>query len=460
MIDGHREAGEFLLGRLVRLCAALADTADGDTAGQLLANRIGEFLSCDRALLVTLSPAVPAFSSGDVRPGERTVLADAIRAAELRCGTSDGPHRLEPAVRASRSLDGVVVSSVGTGDGQIVDALERCLLAYGGTRVLWWPLPERDRAQPRHALWLERHDGRRWKDEELSLAHRVGPVLGALLSGPKAAHKPRRALMWGAVVAAIALAGALPVPAVVTAPVQVTAAEPRHVFSGMDGIVSMLAVTPGQQVRAGDVLLRMDTRVLDKNVEEARQAVAVAQAELARNRAAAHYDAEARARLAVTQLELERAQLELDFHLAQLDPAELRSEVAGQVLLEDPDRLPGAAVRMGERLLSIADTAHTRLRIMVPLADFSLVDESAAVSVTLDRSPLSVLDANVVRKGYTVQLSDDQIPSIVVDADWAGPPPDVPFGARGSARISGDAVPLAQHLLRKPLQALRRIWGL
>ena len=82
------------------------------------------------------------------------------------------------------------------------------------------------------------------------------------------------------------------------------------------------------------------------------------------------------------------------------------------------------------------------------------------MSVTLDRSPLSALDANVVRKGYTVQLSDDQIPSIVVDADWAGPPPDVPFGARGLARISGDTVPLAQHLLRKPLQALRRIWGL
>lgn len=459
MKDAQREAGEFLLGRLVRLCAALAATTDTDTAGQLLANRIGEFLSCDRALLVTLSPPLPAYASDGAQPGERTALADAIRAAALRYGTTNGPHRLEPAARTPRS-SGVVAGGIAIGDGQTLDALERCLLAQGGTRVLWWPLPDRGDASPRHALWLERHNGRSWKDEELGLAHRVGSVLAALLPGPPARPRPRRALTWGAIAAAIVLAGAIPVPAAVTAPAQVAAAEPRHVFSGMDGIVSALAVAPGQQVRAGDVLLRMDTRVLDKNVEEARQSVAVAQAELARNRAAAHYDAEARARLAVTQLELERAQLELDFHLAQLDRAELRSEVAGQVLLEDPDRLPGAAVRMGERLLSIADTAHTRLRIMVPLADFSLVDESAAVSVTLDRSPLSALDANVVRKGYTVQLSDDQIPSIVVDADWAGPPPDVPFGARGSARISGDTVPLAQHLLRKPLQALRRIWGL
>ena len=130
------------------------------------------------------------------------------------------------------------------------------------------------------------------------------------------------------------------------------------------------------------------------------------------------------------------------------------------MLLEDPDRLPGAAVRMGERLLSIADTRVTRLRIMVPLADFSLVDEGAPVQVTLDRSPLSALSAQVVRRGYSVQLSDDQLPSIAVDADWRATPPAVLPGARGTARITGEPIPLAQQLLRKPLQALRRAWGL
>ena len=459
MKDEQREAGEFLLGRLVRLCTALAATADADTAAQLLANRIGEVLACDRALFVTLSPPRPTHASDSARPGDRTALADAIRAAALRLDGSTGPRQLAPAEAALRASALVADGSAG-GEGGELDALERCLRAHGGTRVLWWPLSGRGDAPARYALWLERHKGRGWKDDELSLAHRVGPVLGALLPGPQPrTRKPRRALMLGVAALALVLVGALPVPAVVTAPMQVVAAEPRHVFSGMDGIVGMLAVVPGQQVRAGDLLLRMDTRVLDKNVDEARQTVAVAQAELARNRAAAHYDAEARARLAVTQLELERAQLELDFQLAQRDRAELRSEGVGQVLLEDPDRLPGAAVRMGERLLSIADTTRTRVRIMVPLADFSLVDEGAAVSVTLDRSPLSALPAQVVRKGYSVQLSDDQIPSIAVDADWTGEPPVVPFGARGAARISGDTVPLAQHLLRKPLQALRRVWG-
>lgn len=479
MRDAQREAGEFLLGRLVRLCGALAATADPEQAGQLLANRIGEVLACDRAVLVSLAPPRPRHVSDGIAAGERTALADAIGLAAARAGADAGPQRLEAGRRAGAAA-GRRTARADEGADALLDALERCLREQGGTRVLWWPLPQRDGGAPRWALWLERHHGRAWSDDELGLAHRVGGVLAALLPAT-AARSPRRGRALLAALVVLGLAGAIPVPSAITAPVQVVAAAPRHVFSAIDGIVGTLAVVPGQQVAAGDLLLRMDTRVLEKNVQEARQAMSVAQAELARNRAAAHYDADARAKLAVTQVELERARLELDFHLAQLERAELRSETAGQVLLEDPDRLPGAAVRMGERLLGIADTRRTRLRILVPLADFSLVDEGAPVRVTLDRSPLAGLSARVVRKGYTVQLSDEQVPSIVVEAEWevnageeggategapdvaggrAGTPPAVPFGARGSARIRGEQVALAQHLLRKPLQALRRVWAL
>lgn len=470
MRDAQREAGEFLLGRLVRLCGALAATPEPERAGQLLANRIGEVLACDRAVLVSLAPPRPRHVSDGIAAGERTALADAIRLAAGRAGADTGPQRLEAAGRAG--APGRRTPRAEDGGGGLLDALERCLREQGGTRVLWWPLPQRDGGAPRWALWLERHHGRVWSDDELGLAHRVGGVLAALLPATTA-RSPRRGRALLAALALLGLAGAIPVPSAVTAPAQVVAAEPRHVFSGIDGIVGTLAVVPGQQVAAGDLLLRMDTRVLEKNVQEARQAMSVALAELARNRAAAHYDADARAKLAITQIELDRARLELDFHLAQLERAELRSELAGQVLLEDPDRLPGAAVRMGERLLGIADTSRTRLRILVPLSDFSLVDEGAPVRVTLDRSPLAGRWARVVRKGYTVQLSDEQVPSIVVEAEWESEggadgapdatggqaPPAVPFGARGSARIRGGQVALAQHLLRKPLQALRRVWG-
>ncbi|ENO82286.1 hypothetical protein B447_04512 [Thauera sp. 27] len=453
MKEGRREAGELLLGRLLRLCTALAGVRDADKAGQLLANRIGEVLACERAVLVSVPALLPCQASAGVKPAERSVLADAIRIAAGELGLGNGPARLGHSARPAQ------VRSEVAGEA-LADALQRVIAAQGGTQILWWPLPGRDGEPGRHALWLERHRGRAWTDEEVLFAHRFGAMLGALMPSPQPPRlgARRRALLAG--LAVVLVAALVPVPAAVTAPVQVVAAEPRHVFSALDGVIATLEVAPGQQVEPGDLLLRMDTRVLEKNVDEARQSLAVAQAELARVRAASHYDASARARVAVTQIELERAQLELDFQLAQLERAELRSELSGQVLLEDPDRLPGAAVRMGERLLSIADTRVTRLRIMVPLADFSLVDEGAPVQVTLDRSPLSALSAQVVRRGYSVQLSDDQLPSIAVDADWRATPPAVLPGARGTARITGERIPLAQQLLRKPLQALRRAWGL
>lgn len=453
MKDAQRAAGEFLLGRLLRLGTALAAVRDADKAGQLLANRIGEVFACERAVLVSVPALLPCQASAGVKPAERSVLADAIRIAAGELGLDKGPARLALPLQAAR------VRSEAAG-GPVADALQRVLAAQGGTQILWWPLSGRDGEPVRHALWLERHRGRVWTDEEVLFAHRFGAMLSALMpmSPQSRKHARGRAILAG--LAMLLLVALVPVPAAVTAPVQVVAAEPRQVYSALDGVIATLEVEPGQQVEYGDLLLRMDTRVLEKNVDEARQSMAVAQAELARVRAAAHYDASARARVAVTQIELERAQLELDFHLAQLERAELRSERSGQVLLEDPDRLPGAAVRMGERLFSIADTRVTRLRIMVPLADFSLVDEEAPVQITLDRNPLSALAARVVRRGYSVQLSDDQLPSIAVDADWRAPPPAVLPGARGTARITGERIPLAQQLLRKPLQVLRRAWGL
>lgn len=459
MNSAERAAGEFLLARFLRLSAALAATPRPAQAGQLLVNRIGEVLSCERAVLATLSPPQPCYASDDVKPAQHSVLADAIELALTDAGSDHGPVRFTLAEHGAqlrrRASDPPPTAA------QTHNALQRMLAAHGGSSILWWPLPARDGGPARHALWLERHRGRHWSDEEVLFAHRFGPLLGALLP-PAQRSTRRRARAMGAVATGVLLGAvaALPVPSAVTAAAQVVAADPQHVFSPLDGVIGTLAVVPGQHVQAGDLLLRMDTRVLEKAVDEARQTVAVAQAELARVRAASHYDADARARLTVTQIELERAGLELDFQLAQLGRAQLRSEMAGQVVLEDPDRLPGAAVRMGERLLSIADTGKTQLRIMVPLADFSLVDEAAAVRVSLDRTPLSAVAARVERRGYAVQLSDDQVPSIRVDAHWIEPAPDVFPGARGTARINGKDVALIQHLLRKPLQALRRAWGL
>lgn len=457
MTQSELDAGGALLGRFLRVANALATATDADTAARTLAYRIGEVFSCERAVFVRLDPLQPQYANDGQQPAQYSALADAIRLAAARVASERGPSRLGGQGGQRRAgFDRFGPRTLGEGPQ---DALQRVLCAHGGTSVMWWPLPARGEESPRYALWLERHRGRDWKDEELSFAYRVGPLLAALIPAAQMRAMGRRLGVGAVVVLMCVLAAFIPVPATVTAPVQVVAANPAYVFADIDGIVGTLAVEPGQQVQAGDLLVMMDTRVLEKNVEEARQGVAAGEAELARVRAASHYEAEARARLKLAEIELERARLALEFHSAQLSRAAIRSPRSGVVLLEDPDRLQGLVVRAGERLMSVADPADTRLKIMVPLADYSLVDQAAPVRVALDRSPLAHLPAQVTRKAYSVQLSDEQLPSIEVEARWSEDIPPAPPGARGVARISGERVLLVQHLLRKPLQALRRVWG-
>ena len=147
----------------------------------------------------------------------------------------------------------------------------------------------------------------------------------------------------------------IPIHARINAPVQVVPDQPHYIFAPFDGIVDELMVEPGETVTPGDVIFRYDTRVLEKQLDETRQAVAVAQAELARLEGAAYDDREARAKIPVQKLEVRRRQSDVSFIEPSLSFPTSGPRKPGMVVLDDPDTLIGAALQTGEMVLSIAD---------------------------------------------------------------------------------------------------------
>lgn len=204
---------------------------------------------------------------------------------------------------------------------------------------------------------------------------------------------------------------------------------------------------------------RYDTRILEKQFEEAVKGIAVARAELARLEGAAYKDEDARARIPVQKLEIERKQDELEFIKKQMELSEVRSGVSGVVVLDNPDALIGALLRTGEMAMSIASPEHTKPRMMVPVTDAGLLEKDASVYIHLDSDPLKLIHAKVERIGFDVRLSDDRIPSVLVDAVWEGGISATP-GQRGAARIQGPRTYLGLQIFRKPLMSLRTRLGI
>lgn len=439
---------EMVLARFIRLCSStLASPMEKESAA-IIVNRISEIVRVDRAVLVRLSgkEAICAVTGGG-NAAQDSSFADAVEYVRRMYRDRLDPIVVPPGQGSSKGPS-----------GHLIDIQN----AMGGTSVLWLPLwLNQDAKIPaEYALWLERWHGSAWNGADIELLGHAALFLGHSMARPRRAMvRPKKGMIKAIAALALIVALAWPVTSSVTAPVRVVPDRPYHIFAPMDGILKDLHVMPGDTVRENEILFRYDSRVLDKRLDEARRNVAVARAKLARLQGAAHRDPQARAEVPVQQLEVERAEADVDFYANQLARAEVRTARPGVIVLDDPDALIGAALQTGQAVLSVADPSQTKLRIMVPASDIGFLKEGAQVKVRMDSDPLKSLPAGITRIGFEVVLSQDQIPSVLAEATWVGKTPAPQPGQKGSAKIFGKTTSLGMQILRKPLIAMRKLTG-
>ncbi len=442
------QAVNTVLARLIQLAVAAQKAESAEKAGNIIVNQIHTLVKTDRALIVPLRGRKRVFCvSGDIEPSQDNPFSQA--AEEMRNYLRG---KAEPRILDPDSLPS---------EPEMPNA-RKVMEAMGGTSILWIPLFHHESTgEDGFALWLERWNRKPWNPEEIRLLSHGAVFFGQALARQRAVHRKKHS---GLVFTAFALAVFcllmwFPVYSRINAPFQVVPDRPRYVSAPFDGVVEELAVRPGQEVKKGDLIFRYDTRVLEKRLEEAFQGVAVALAELDRLEGAAYSDEEARARIPVQKLEVERKQGEVAFFQKQIELSEVRTDADGVVVLDDPDALIGAFLQTGEMVLRIADPRRTKPRIMVPVSDAGLVLENSPVDIRLDSDPLRVIEAKVERIGFDVKMSDERVPSVLVDAVWEGEAEVTP-GQRGTARIRGPQVRLGMQIFRKPLTALRTMTGI
>lgn len=444
---GPAPAVNTVLARLINLSTTAMNADSQEKAANIIVNQVHVLVKTERAMLIPLTGTKRVFCvSGDLKPSEDNPFAEGVQ--EIRKAFRD---QEDPKILTKSSMNDIKAPRA-----------EKIFDAMGGTTVLWIPLPTKDPGAPRFALWLERWGNKSWSEEEIRLISHAKVFFGHSLyrrAKKKQALKRKKKFRY-IVLLVLFLLMWLPVHSRVTAPAQVVPDHPYYVFAPFDGIVEDLAVKPGEKVEKGDLIYRYDTRVLEKQLEEAlRGGLAVARAELARLEGAAYADQEARAKIPVQKLEVERKQAEVAFLKKQLELSEVRTDADGVVVLDDPDALIGAFLQTGQMVLSVADPKRTKLRVMAPVSDAGLIQDGAPVNVRLDSDPLKTMDGHVNRVGFDVRMSDERVPSVLVEAVWDGTNHSMP-GQRGSARIQGPLVPLGIQLFRKPLMSLRTMLGI
>jgi multidrug resistance efflux pump len=253
----------------------------------------------------------------------------------------------------------------------------------------------------------------------------------------------------------------LPVPQSALVPARVAARDPLVITATLDGVVAEVPVAPNQRVEVGDLLVRYDDTALKGRHAVAERVVDVARAELRQAEQRAFGEREGAADVALLRARLAKSEAELALVAEQLARVVVRAERAGVVILEDPDQWVGRPVGTGERILDVADPDKVRMEADLPV-DAALVTRSGApLRLFLDGDPLTPLSGKLESVGYRPRITDRGIAAYKVvgglDAEEDGTVPRI--GLTGTARISGEKVPLALYLFRRPIAVLRQRLG-
>lgn len=285
----------------------------------------------------------------------------------------------------------------------------------------------------------------------------------ALLAAAKAPNPPPRLswrgrLIFWSCLAAIISIGFIPVPMTALAPAEIIADQPSPISASTPGVIKSITVKPGESVRAGQVIIRLEDTDRRNAVLLAERALQVAKARVRQASLSAFNDENARRTLAVAEAERHLARSKLDYAKDQLSRTRLSARRDGIALFSSVEAWDGASVQAGQTIMRVADPSQIKLRIDAPLAHGEALSEGAQVRFFPDSNPVDAAQAKVEQVDFEPTVTPDGKPTYRAEAvfdtiDGAR------IGARGVAKIYGERAPLGYWLIRRPLTILRQWTG-
>ncbi|MDX8391186.1 MAG: biotin/lipoyl-binding protein [Mariprofundaceae bacterium] len=335
---------------------------------------------------------------------------------------------------------------------------------------------------PRHVIWMPLNAGRKrlggmllvrdraWTQAETTLLNHLRHVYahawfshlvkesGWSWQRIKARWISNRWRFWG-LMALLLLVLFAPIRQSVLAPAEVRPLEAQVVRSPLAGIVDTVNIEPNQPVKKGDILLVLDDEEIRTQLQVANKEMSMMEAKYKQLIQRSFSDVRSKASLITLRAKASQKREDVDFLKKQMEKLAIRAPRAGLALFTDSDDLIGRPVRIGERLVVIADPNKAEVQMMLPVGNNMIFPEDAKVSLFLNMEPTHSIPASLSYAAYQAQQDSSGVLAYEMRAQFM-PGQDPPrIGLRGVAKVYGERVPMIYYLLRRPLAVARQTLG-
>ncbi|MEO5328876.1 MAG: HlyD family efflux transporter periplasmic adaptor subunit [Magnetococcus sp. THC-1_WYH] len=446
------EAQLTIFSALINLESTARDARDKDSLNLILVNNLQTILPCGRATLLRR----------DLRGNLRLAAASGVPQANRHSPFGLWIERLAGHLdRHPMAPDGPISDVIWSDLPEILQEMGR---EFHLGRMLWCPLNTGGGTSDA-ILLLQRESP--WLEPEKVLAGHLSRSLGHAVSCLEGRRRRPLRMLSGSrtrwlILAAILLAGWIPVNMTAIAPAEIVPLEPSLVTAPMDGVIETVHVQPHSHVSSGAPLFSFDATTLKNEYAIAEQELALARAKLRRAEQDAFRNLKSNGERAVLEEEAALQETRLAYTEALLNRVTVMAIRDGIVIFNDPDDLIGRPVQTGQEVMSLADPKRVSCRIMLPVAHAIVLAPGSEVTLFLDTAPLQPLKARLAHAAYQAEITPQGYAAFRLEAHFASnsrqPPPRI--GLRGTAKLRGEKVTLAFYLLHRPLAVLRQFFGM
>jgi len=306
-----------------------------------------------------------------------------------------------------------------------------------------------------------------WRIEELRILQYWGGAVAhavELVSHKKkpwfASLKQVKTAVWVTVALALVLIAFIPVSISVLAQAEVVPKNPLIVRAPLEGVIDKVYAKPNNRVAKNTLLLTLDDTPLKSRLDVAQQELEIAKAEYRRSEQAAVSDAKSATEMPMLSARITQRSAEVAYIESLLKRILIRANQAGIVIIHDAYELEGKPVKLGERLLTIAQPKQAEVEMWLGIADSIALPDSTEVELFLNVSPETPYSATLRYVNFQAEMSPEGLFAFRARADFS-PNATLPrIGLRGTAKIYGVQVPLYYYLFRRPYAAARQWLGL